>query len=273
MAQFPPLIINAFTTLGLNKKHVVVLGHLYTLGRVRVHEISPDINSIRRTELYSLLNYLVKVRLVDKLSVNNVTCFELKPNSEIIRWANGKKLQAEDVYQRSIEASARIRDLLEEQERSIEPRPFFHYLEGVKGMETAHKIIMPHSESVDMYMNYGQLVGICPEYEKMLMAMLKDNIETKIRIILIDKDTSLIPRKLCENPRLFLRRNIKEKNSLLLCMGDKWVIDFAANGSSPKGFYMHCQNFDCMRVFTEAFANDWASAEEISYPTRPYGFT
>lgn len=269
MAQFTPGIINALMTLGLNKKHVTVLGHLYTLGRVRVNEISPDVDGITRTELYSILNHLVEIQLVEKLSVNNVTCFELKPNSEIIRWTNRKKVQAEDASRRITNAAMAIKELLEEQERSIEPRPFFHYLEGIKGMETAHKIIMPNSKSIDMYMNYEELSLVCPEYEQLLITMLKDYPETEIRIILTDEDTKVISKKLQAEPRLFLRSGKNKKNSLLLCIGDRWVIDFAMSGVAVKGFYVHCQNFDCMSVFTETFEKDWAGSKEITSGLRP----
>lgn len=263
MAQFTPGIINALMTLGLNKKHVTVLGHLYTLGRVRVNEISPDVDGITRTELYSILNHLVEIQLVEKLSVNNATCFELKPNSEIIRWTNKKKLQAEETHRRTSNAAGRVKEFLEEQDRSIEPRPFFHYLEGIKGMETAHKIIMPNSKSIDMYMNYGELSLVYPPYEQLLITMLKDYPETEIRIILTDENTKVISKKLQAESRLFLRSGKKKKNSLLLCIGDRWVIDFAMSGVAVKGFYVHCQNFDCMSVFTETFEKDWAASEEL----------
>lgn len=263
MAQFSLGIVKAFSALGLNKKQIIVLSHLYTSGRVRVHEISPDISAIRRTELYSILNYLVKVQLVDKINVNNVTCFELKPNSEIIRWANRKRIQAEDTHQMSVDAVAKIKELLEEQERSVEPRPFFHYLEGIKGLETAHKVIMPSINKIDIYMNYDELLRFYPEYERLIIGMFKDNIDLKIRIIIIGNGNCKIPKKLHQESQLFLRQSRSKKNNILLCIGDKWIIDFNAQNNSLKGFYMHCQNFDCMKIFKETFEKDWEDGLEI----------
>ncbi|MDP4007605.1 MAG: hypothetical protein Q8P68_00250 [Candidatus Peregrinibacteria bacterium] len=263
MTQFSPGITKAFSMLGLNQKQIIVLSHLYASGRVRVHEISPDISVIKRTELYSILNFLVKVQLVDKMNVNNVTCFELKSNSEIIRWANRKRIQAEDNHHMSVEAVARIKELLEEQDRNIEPRPFFHYLEGVKGLETAHKVIMPSTDKIDIYMNYSELLRFNPEYERLIIGTLKDNIELKIRIIFIGNGDYRIPKKLHQESQLFLRQSRSERNNTLLCIGSKWIIDFNTQNNPLKGFYMHCQNFDCMKIFKETFEKDWEDGLEI----------
>ena len=264
MSKLPLAVTQAFETLGLNKKQITVLGHLYSLGRVRVHEISKDTKGIKRPELYSILNHLVKIQLVERINLNNVASFELKKDSEIIRWANRKRIEAEHHHESCVVSTNQIKNFIVSQKREIAPRPIFHFFEGGKGLETLHRNIISKAKYVDIYMNYASLSKHYPEYETLASRIAGDNPKVKIRIIIIDEIHDVIPKKLRTNPQLFLRSNKGAEEHIFTCVGDKWMVNFVVEGELLKGFYMNCKHFDSFKMLRTNFQKDWEASAELN---------
>jgi|GEM_PF-3718645 len=264
MNQFPLAVERAFETLGLNKKHITVITYLHARDRVKVHEIAQSTKGIKRPELYSILNYLVKVQLVDRVHINNVASFELKKDADIVRWANKKRLEEQERYELSKISAHQIKEFIASNQRTIQPRPVVHFFEGSKGIEMFFKNIIAKAATVDMYIDHKRLYSHYPEYAILFSRIDGDNPKSHIRAIISGVEPDEIPIELHTNPQLFLRTNLYAQDHILTCLGAKWMVNFAVHNGVLKGFYVHCQNYDCVKTLRNMFEKDWEDSEELS---------
>lgn len=252
MIQLPSTIVQALLTLRLTKKHIAVVTALYSFGRLRISEIAAKLNDVKRTEVYSLIDSLIKEKLVKKISVNNVMHCELTCREEMLLWVRRIHDDLFRQYHDSAVALKELTDFFRNHAPITLSEPEHVYFEGEDGLKEAHRFLKERcaSSKVRIYIH--------AEASHMFSKSCKDMTQCAHQLfssdseVIIVNSEDLLKQDFCKKLYVGIPvHDIKSsydvsehtrsyfKGHVLTYLSEDWMLDFGFDHGRLRGLFMY----------------------------------